>query len=363
MTKRKMSNSWRVMTAMGPILFGAAAWAADNGPATRAPAERGVLGTTHAERAAQQADLHAELMAALPAADHAPVQVGITQKDRDDLAAPAPNGTAPLKVGVVKSVPGALGKTAGKPFNKGVVEQGPGGSFVWAATVTSPGAQAIRLHLTEFSLPDNTAMYLVGPNGQAHGPYVGQGRNGNGEFWTRSIASDTGTVVLRYTGNTPDDDRPDISFEISDVGHIRGRPPLPEEQIHDTWPCGGLAACVVDANCVAEPAAESAKDAVAKMEWIKGPFVYTCTGGLLADTVGGESQIPYFLTANHCLNKDNANLETFFNYTTNECNDTCPHNSDPASTIGARVVATGRAGDFTLLELDEDPPAGAVFLG
>ena len=159
-----------------------------------------------------------------------------------------------------------------------------------------------------------------------------------------------------------------MSFTISDVGHIRGRPPRPQEQSHDDWPCSDNAPCVVDVNCVNTGPAAPAEDAVAKMEWIQEPFIHTCSGGLLADT-DGDSQIPYFLTANHCVNSDNSSLETFFNFTTSSCNGLCPDSlvtgGTPlsASTVGVTVVATGSAGDFTLLTLDQAPPAGAVFLG
>ncbi len=326
-------------------------------------------GLTVAEQADRQQALHAELTANMPAGvGQALLRVEITQKDRDDLAASAANGGVPLLVGVVKPVLADVGKPFGKAFNRGVIETSDDGSFVWALTVTSPGAQAIRLHLTDFSLPDDGEMFFVGPNGQAHGPYVGAGRNENGDFWTRSIASDTGTVVLRYNGGAPDADLPKMSFVISEVGHIRGRPPRPEQQSHDGWPCSDNAACVVDVNCVSTGPAALAEDAVAKMEWIQGPFIYTCSGGLLADT-DASSQVPYFLTANHCLSSDNSSLETFFNYTTDSCNGACPDSlvsggtPPPASTVGATVAATGSAGDFTLLMINEAPPAGSVFLG
>jgi hypothetical protein len=125
---------------------------------------------------------------------------------------------------------------------------------------------------------------------------------------------------------------------------------------------------VVDANCTDTGPAAPAEDAVAKIEWIEGPFIHTCSGGLLADT-DTSTQIPYFLTANHCLSADSSSLETFFHYTTDTCNGSCPDSlvtggtPPPASTLGATVMATGSAGDFTLLTLDESPPSGSVFLG
>jgi len=322
-----------------------------------------------AEQATRSLHLNEELMTIIPpGVANAQLRIEINQKDRDDLAVTPPSGTAPLRVGVVKSVPGTVGKAVGQAFNQGVVEQNSDGSFVWAMTVTSPGAQAIRVHFTDFSLPDNTEMYFLGPNGQAHGPYVGKGRNNNGDFWTRSIVSDTGTLVLNYTGDTPDIDQPKMSFTISDVGHIRGRPPRSQEKSHDTWPCFDNAPCLVDVNCVDTGPASPAEDAVAKMEWIEGIYIYTCSGGLMADT-DPDTDISYFLTAHHCLSSSNTSLETFFNYTTDDCNGGCPDSlvtggtPPPASTIGVTVVATGSDGDFTLLTLDEAPPAGAVFLG
>ncbi len=338
-------------------------------PTKRVGPEVATGGLTVAEQAARQRNLYAKLAPFIPArVGNDPVGVDITQEDLDDLGEPVVTGQAPLRVGVVKPVPGSVGKLTGQAFNRGVVEESPDGSFVWAITVTSPGAQAIRVHFTEFSLPDNTEMYFVSPHGQANGPYVAEGRYGSGDFWTRSIASETGTIVLRYTGSTPDLDRSRMSFVISDVGHIRGRPPRPQEQSHDTWPCSDNAPCVVDVMCVDPGPAAPAEDAVAKMEWISGPWIYTCTGGLLADT-DTATQIPYFLTANHCLSTSNSNLETFFNYTTDSCNGACPDSlvtggtPPPASTVGATVMATGSGGDFTLLRLDEAPPAGATFLG
>ena len=133
------------------------------------------------------------------------------------------------------------------------------------------------------------------------------------------------------------------------------------------WPCGNNVSCLVDANCVDETPADSAKGAVAKMEWIVGLNVFTCSGGLLADTVV-TSQIPYFLTANHCVSSNISNLETWFDYMTSMCNGVCPHNrfnggAPPSDTVGFTVLRTGSFGDFTLGTLNQTPPAGALFLG
>jgi PKD repeat protein len=89
-----------------------------------------------------------------------------------------------------------------------------------------------------------------------------------------------------------------------------------------------------------------------------------CSGGLIADSDPG-TQIPYFLTANHCISKDRdaANLECYFQYATSGCHATCPGPGAFPRTIGASIMDSSRDGDHTLLQLSQDPPSGSVFLG
>ncbi len=104
------------------------------------------------------------------------------------------------------------------------------------------------------------------------------------------------------------------------------------------------------------------------MQWVSGAFIYTCTGGLLADTVP-TSQIRYFLSANHCISRaaDAGNLETYFNFTLPCGSTSCPAQTQPGGTqvLGATIKATGTGGDYTLFELNETAalPSGTGFLG
>jgi hypothetical protein len=339
--------------------------------AARKGPERITRGLTQVDRIARMQAIHAEVSARLPQGhDRLPVVVEITQADRDSVDNPQTTGRVPLRIGVVKSVGQVVGKPVGSPsFRGGVMEADPGTGFVWATTVSSPGAQAIRLHLQDFSLPDNAELFLLADNGQADGPYVGLGRNGNGDFWTRSLVGDTATLVVRYDGARPEINRDRATLVVSEVGHIRGRPPRPDYQSHDNWPCSDNAPCVVDATCGGtNQAVNDAKAAVAKMEWIQGPYINTCTGGLIADTDTG-TDIPLMLSANHCFSNSISNLETFFNYTTDSCNGGCPDGlvtggtPPPADTVGMTVNATSNSSDYTLFTLSEPAPAGAVFLG
>jgi len=376
MTRRNTLGSLCMLLASMPILFSSAVLAADTPEAVvkkvykSVPAERAVGGMTAEARLAEIAQLHEQVSALVPrGVAAAGVSVEISDQDRQNLAPPLANpaGGAPMRIGVVKSVaPAVVGID-----HRGVMQEDADGGFVWAISFSSPDAGAIRLHVANFSLTHNAKMYFLDQAGNAFGPYEAQGRNNNGDFWTRSIPSDTGTILLRVDGPVSDQDRRNISFVIDKIAHIskagRNPNPMPDPQSHDSWPCADNASCVVDANCGSVGPAAPAKDAIAKYEWIQGPFVNTCTGGLIADTDSG-SQRALFLTANHCLSKNQSNMETWFNYETSGCNGTCPHNiltggAPPSDTIGFTVLASGRDGDFTLGELNQAPPAGAVFLG
>ena len=294
MRNRGRVNSWRALVGALAIVFPAVAVTAEtqgapgDRPVVRVGPERAVGGVTREERLDRQAQLHELLMGEMPADfETAPIRVVLNQQDRDLLAEPPQNGKAPLRIGVVKAVAG-VEVVRGQAFKRGVVEETEDGGFVWATKVTSPEAQAIRVHFRNFSLPDNAEMYFFSLEGQVDGPYTGRGRNGDGDFWTRSISSESGVILLRFIGEATEADKRRISFVVSDVGHINGRPPSPVEKSHDTWPCFDNVACLIDANCGNAGPAEAAKDAVARMEWIAGCCINTCTGGLLADEVVGQ---------------------------------------------------------------------------
>jgi V8-like Glu-specific endopeptidase len=101
------------------------------------------------------------------------------------------------------------------------------------------------------------------------------------------------------------------------------------------------------------------------MEWPQGAFLYTCTGGLITDNNPAQSN--FFLTANHCLSKNSTagNVSFYWRFATPSCGSaSCPSNGGwPFVTTGATVSGTGRKGDWTLLRLNANPPAGSVLLG
>src|SRR5262249_50701956 len=100
----------------------------------------------------------------------------------------------------------------------------------------------------------------------------------------------------------------------------------------------------------------------ARMSFEQDGGTYMCTGTLL--NTRNSSNIPYFLTANHCISTEAVahTLETMWFYQKDRCNGVLP-NSFPRS-VGAALMATGDPlhGDFTLLRLNS-VPNGVTFQG
>ena len=306
------------------------------------------------------------------------VRIDVSDAERAEIAA---SQEPRLRIGIVKNLGSPLvfrghaaldaradrgGRTAG------VLEPAADGGFVWAATLESPGATALRVHFTNVDLAPGAELYLHTTRGEAFGPYTGRGILDSGEFWSHTVAGPEVTVQLRQPGSPAGSLSPS-SFTIGEIGYVdltrvHGLPsPVPQvgEQL-----CSFNANCVENANCNNLPAAiQTARDAYAHMEFVINPYLYYCTGGLVATTPATST--PYFLTANHCLSTGSAasTLQAFFQYEI-PCNGTCPalyfYNQSPPPyprTVGATVKATNGTSDYTLLQLSQPAPSGSAFLG
>ncbi|TDJ04181.1 MAG: serine protease [Deltaproteobacteria bacterium] len=371
MNSRQRRGLWPIVGGAWAAVFVTAASAQEFRSVPPEPAVRGV---TVAEHFVRQQQLNTWLTREMPHGTLATrVGIKLTRDERSDLQKRVPAGGAPLRIGTVKSLTPAVSVSGLVPQaqNQGVSQVAGGrfqttddGGFVWALAIGSEGANGIRVHLKNFSLPANADMYFFNLEGEAHGPYQGRGRNGDGDFWTNTVFSETAVILLRQFGPATQQDQRNLAFVIDRVGHIGGGFPVsgPQGHLFSHDQCGN-ASCVLDASCGGLGPAAPAADAVAKIEWVQGRFIFTCSGGLIADT-DGSAQRNLFLTANHCISKKRnaSNMETFFFYTTSSCNGNCLA-SPPTSTIGSTILRTSQNGDFTLLELSENPPSGTMFLG
>lgn len=333
-----------------------------------APMQVQTKGFTAEQHLQRQAELSRRLVRELPqAALEQAVRVSLTA---EEVTALEQSRAIPLKIGAVKPLETEIGIGAGQ------VRRTVDGGLVWATTVRIEGAGAVRLHVQDLALPLNAELYVYSRTGLAYGPYTGAGPDFTGDFWAPAVFGNEAIVQIRLNGPVGEADLSTVSFRITEAGLITERFAGGLREGFDTpgrirekagtdapFPCDNPN-CVVDATCTNVAIANPAKLATAKMEWVQGAFIFTCTGGLIADN--HPTQGNFFLTANHCLSstKNARNVSFYWRYATPSCNGTCPVNGGwPFVTTGATVAASGRKGDFTLLQLTSNPPAGSVFLG
>jgi lysyl endopeptidase len=355
---REISSTAAALAIAALLSVFAVANAQAAGRSAHAASEPIVDGVTPEAYFERQEQLHAWLMSELPdGALDAPIRVPLTERDRRAIANDGTPFPRPLRVGIVKRVgrkitlwrAGWVSNAATRPAH-GVSRATDDGGFAWALALDSSGATALRVQLSDISLPDSADIYFFTLDGQAHGPY--RGRNA---FWSNSVMGEQGILLVRQFG-PPSADASPMTLSVASVGNIGEQFAAAPSNL-----CSYNASCIEDAEGVNSQPAADLKAATAYIEWTQGPWIYSCSGGLLADT-DPNSQIPYFLTANHCLksNATAASLELFWNYTTS--NGSCNGPGTPV-TMGGTVKATGVKGDFTLLQLNQSPPAGSVFMG
>jgi lysyl endopeptidase len=341
-----------------------------------APMRIQTKGLTAEEHVRQQIELSARLARELPAeALEKAVRIPLSSAEIAAVDRAAPSST-PLKIGIVKALAPAI-EVGGLESASGLAFQTSDGRPAYALVVRSDGAGAIRLHVAGMWLPRDAELYVYTRTGQALGPYTGPGPHGTGDFWTTAVFGSEAILELRFSASVSPADLQSASFRVVEAGLITEKfarglrestlepaGPFQKAPPPPGWPCGNQA-CIVDASCVTGTPADPAKLAVAKIEWIAGAFIYTCTGGLVSDN--NPSQSNFFLTANHCISKNNnaQNATFYWRFATSSCNaSSCPSNSGwPYVTTGSTVSATNRKGDFSLLHLNASPPSGSVFLG
>jgi hypothetical protein len=236
------------------------------------------------------------------------------------------------------------------------------GQRVWRLTLRSPEAAGIRVQFMNFAVGDGRVWLYSGD--RVAGPYTGRGIYEDGNFWTATMSSESVTVEYEPAKSAATEDT--LPFEIRSISHqvkpaTRGAfAATPEAASKDTADI-----CHLDPSCYAEW--KPAMSMVAQIGYEEDGLAYLCSGSLLATR--DNSFKPYFLTAGHCIHSEAAarTLEVYWNYQTSACGATPPASRDTSikSTLGAHLIdwATIDQGDYSLMLLNDAPPAGATFSG
>ena len=330
-------------------------------------------GTPGGERAAPSAPLVERLVPSPPPAESRaaallpePLPVDLRLPPARDAAPGAlaeleawnAEGRLPLREGFTRplSPPVELLGTASPARNRpaGRLLAAPDGAVLWLWGVEVPGAFALRLRLTGLALPPGARVRVAGERpGSAAEVDVSAAAPG-GELFTPSVEGARAWLEVELPGGVQARGRLLAVTGVVELVRFDAALPAGTE-------------CFVNGECAGAgsfPGLEAVRKAVARLRFVVGGSAYLCSGSLIADVP--LSGAPYLLTANHCLSTQSAasSLEATFDYRYTACGTTAaPSLGSLPRTVGATLLTTSAASDFTLLRLSQAPSGQRAFLG
>ena len=232
------------------------------------------------------------------------------------------------------------------------------GTQIWALNLHSPGALGMRVHLDGLNIPAGVEVlvYSVTRPSAVYGPFPGPDGTGS-DVWAPSCEGEDVVVECRIPLGV---DATGLRFRVDEVVHL-----YQGVSAGNVAKGGGL--CNLDVTCSPEWATTAS--GVAGWGMVSSIGSLRCTGTLLADT-DPTTDIPYFLSANHCFlggPADANSMEIYWFYQTNTCDGTPPNIfSVPRTTGGADLLANSNVGtgsDVALVRLRSAPDPAAAFVG
>lgn len=277
---------------------------------------------------------------------------------REDAERATTGAKGVLRTGVIRSSSRPVTVTA-RAASNGLWQTLEDGTRIWTLNLHSPGALGMRVHLEDLNVPEGVEVIVYGvtqPNA-VFGPFPGPDGAGS-DVWAPTCADEDVVVECRVP---PGVSATGLRFRVDKVVHVYQNASAVDAS---KAPAG---ACNLDVTC--SPAWATAASGVAGLGSVSSIGSLFCTGTLLADT-DPTTDIPYLLTANHCLpnGQTEANtLEIYWFYQTSTCNGATPDIlSGPRTTGGADLMANSNftsGSDVVLVRLRNAPDPGAAFVG
>lgn len=265
----------------------------------------------------------------------------------------ARGGNVPTQIGINRAV---------EPLPALKWVAAPGGS-VARIEITSPDALGMRVGLDVSALPAGVELRFAGDlaPGQVALVPVAQAKSqlANGVYWSPMTDGATQVIEVFAPAGTP---TVGLKLGAPQVSHLLTNT---LEQFSLAKAIGDSGACNVDTKCREAALGQNfinAKNAVARMIFTDGG-TYTCTGTLLNDT-NNATQVPYFWTANHCIDNQTvaSTLITYWGFEATVCGGSTAA-ANTARNGGAAYLYSEANTDAALLRLNDTPPAGAYYAG
>ncbi len=236
----------------------------------------------------------------------------------------------------------------------------PDGGAVWAIEIHSPDAVGQRIHFSALDVPDGGQVVVYNANapGEAYGPY-NRPYEGEADFWSPTCFAEK--VVVECAAE-PGVDVSDFVLIIDKISHVY------VDLATLQWQ-KSAGSCNLDVSCYTDWSTTA--KGIGGIGSIGADGSLWCTGTLLADS-SPETDIPYFLTAYHCVSGQSgtygaSNIEVYWLYQTTSCGGSAPSPTTvPRTTGGADFLAgasESSGSDFAFLRLRNDPPSGPTYVG
>lgn len=254
----------------------------------------------------------------------------------------------PLRVGIDR--PLALVIT---PRTAGVWQDNGDGSWTWRLRLSEPGAEAVRVWFEDVRAIAGRTITV----GDAQGRYAERLDAGacapGRSLWSSAIPGETALVELTVPGAAMQDAP---AFRVGGTSNI----------YHPSFAPGAPAGVALRDTCDRDVACETtdavARDSVGRLSFSRNGTQYLCSGALLAD-VDPRDDVPFFLTAAHCLSTQDVadSVTVYWFYQRQTCGGEGPPLSLTPRTSGAALLATSSGSDTTLLLLAQPIVDGQGF--
>ena len=198
------------------------------------------------------------------------------------------------------------------------------GRRVAAIDITSTGAAGLRIGLRVQRIPTGAIVRFQVPGESSLFEATGEeiletlarnleaGEHGveAQTYWSPLVESETVRIEFELP---PGDGDERLQVSIPEISHFVA-------SSRDDFVQKASSTCEIDVMCYSSTW-QNESDAVARMLFQVGSSGYLCTGTLIADT-DTTTSIPYFLSANHCINTQSAasTVQTFWKYRSTGCN-------------------------------------------
>ncbi len=284
---------------------------------------------------------------------------GLSSKEISSIKPPSKK--RPMQIGINRSLSSVLpDKIDLKTLDWQKVNGGRAAHII----IQSNQAESLRLNLNVEKMPAGVEIRFFSPVdlNKSVTVFTADKIQASGQdFWSPSVAGDKIGIEIYLPESIPfnalDISIPKISHIFQDISKPLSKSTIPSIR-------AASESCNIDVACATQDWQDSAKSIAKYIYTLANGNSFLCSGTLLADT-DTDSQIPYFLTANHCINDASValSMEFYWFYRAEQCGGTSVSPNFVTTQGGGELLANSATTDFSFVKLINNPPAGVGMSG